>query len=171
MFLNLDNTLLDSIMKMLNIPKLAPIRLRRNCHILFLPYSVLFLPLTPAYFKDRSHNRVWQSAQNLCLAMPSHISSFYDKSYISVYLFMDWTALLYKSSSFRSYFEPTSNRRWFYVPLFVFLIFDVFMCSDFSANCGVISKILFFKSIILSALRRSKMFNTQITNDFNKLKS
>lgn len=40
-------------MKMLNIPKLAPIRLRRNCHILFHPYSVLFLPLTPAYFKDR----------------------------------------------------------------------------------------------------------------------
>lgn len=67
--------------------KWLPIRLRRNAHILNLLYSILFNPFTPSYLKERfqflgdTHERCLRSDSNFLLAIPSHSSSFYDKSF------------------------------------------------------------------------------------------
>lgn len=75
-----------------------PIRLRRNSHILFLLYSVLFNPVYPSYLKDRFVFRLkkndlnLRSSGNLRLSVPTHTTRFYSNSFTveAVHL---WNAL------------------------------------------------------------------------------
>ena len=64
-----------------------PIHLRRNSHILFLLFSVLFNPNTPSYLKERfcflseTHSRSLRSSQSLLLHSSSHTSHYYHSSF------------------------------------------------------------------------------------------
>jgi hypothetical protein len=62
--------------------KWLPIRLRRDSHILSLLFSVLFVPSTPPYLKER-FNRLTsiRCSQNHLLAPPPSSTKFYRKSF------------------------------------------------------------------------------------------
>ena len=65
--------------------KWLPIRFRRNTHILSLLYSVLFIPTTPHYLKEKfefitcSHNL--RPSTKLRLNTPNHNTTFYNNSF------------------------------------------------------------------------------------------
>lgn len=69
--------------------KWLPIRLRRNAHILHLLYSILFLPSSPRYLKERfnflhtTHALSLRSSDNLLLQAPVSGTSFYHCSFTS----------------------------------------------------------------------------------------
>lgn len=64
-----------------------PIRLRRNTHILFLLYTILFFPSTPCYLKERfeflpfATSRPLRVSSSLMLRTPVHSSKFSGNSF------------------------------------------------------------------------------------------
>lgn len=78
--------------------KWLPIRLRRNAHILFLLYGILFNQSTPSYLKNRfeflhsTHDRILRSSENFLLRTPPHFTNFYGKSF-SVQAVRLWNTL------------------------------------------------------------------------------
>ena len=76
--------------------KWLPIRFRRNTHILSFLYSILYIPSTPDYLKERfeflscSHNL--RPSTKLRLNTPVHNSTFYNNSF-TVKAIQLWNAL------------------------------------------------------------------------------
>lgn len=107
----------DHVSKFRHKLKWLPIRLRRNSHILSLLYSILIIPSSPRYLKERfqflcsGHSLRLRSSETLELEMPAHTTAFYDSSFTiqAIRLWNDLPVSVRHARSLNSFKEQVRN--------------------------------------------------------------